>query len=48
MNFVNNYRSYQLKNISLHIIKTLTILMLQKVYKNINQNSNDEFVLFSK
>ncbi|BBE17257.1 hypothetical protein AQPE_1406 [Aquipluma nitroreducens] len=34
--FVKNYRSYQLRNVSIQQINILTILLLQKVYKNIN------------
>ena len=46
--FVKNYRSYQLYNVSIQQINTLTILMLQKVYKKINRNLNKEFVFFRK
>ena len=46
--FVKNYRSYQLRNVSMQLINTLTFLVLQKVYKNINQNSNEGFVFFRK
>jgi len=46
--FVKNYRSYQLRNVSIQKINILTILLLQKVYKNINRNSNMEFVFFRK
>jgi hypothetical protein len=46
--FVKNYRSYQLDNVSIQQINTLTILMLQKVYKKINRNLNKEFVFFRK
>jgi len=40
-NFVKNYRSYQLDNVSIQIIKILTFYVLQKVYKNINQFLNE-------
>jgi len=47
-NFIKNYRSYQLDNVSIQLIKILTILLLQKVYKKINRNLNKEFVFFRK
>ena len=47
-NFVKNYRSYQLRNVSMQLINTLTFLVLQKVYKKINRNSNEGFVFFRK
>jgi len=46
--FVKNYRSYQLRNVSIQLISALAFLVLQKVYKNINQDSNEEFVFFRK
>jgi len=47
-NFVKNYRSYQLDNVNMHTIKILTFLMLQNVYKNINQLLNGSFCFFRK
>jgi hypothetical protein len=47
-NFVNNYKSYQLGDVSIQLISVLVFLVLQKVYKNINQDSNEEFVFFRK
>ena len=47
-NFVKNYRSYQLCNVSMQLINALTFLVLQKVYKKINRNSNEGFVFFRK
>jgi len=47
-NFVNNYKSYQLGDVSIRLISVLLFLVLQKVYKNINRNQNEEFVFFRK
>ena len=47
-NFVKNYRSYQLRNVSMQFINELTFLVLRKVYKKINRKSNEWFVFFRK
>jgi len=47
-NFIKNYRSYQLANVNIQTISTLSFSMLQKVYKNINQFLNGSFCFFRK